>query len=139
MTVDLLDEEPAEDEEFVIAALTGLYPAAIKKRTEDPVPFCIVRHIAGDEDPGQGHTDPVVSVRVVAPTEAECLAASKDVHRRMLYLSRYPMTDVIVGGQVRNADWVRTFQPFEWVRYDNESLFCRKARYQLGLPFVTVE
>lgn len=144
MTIELLDEGATDAEEFVIAWLQPLARSASMRRVDDPLPFRLVNQVMGADDPYCGKDTAVVSVHTLCDAtidNAEDLAAQEadKTHRRMLYLARYPDTDVVLSdGRLANLDYMDVVQKPIWVYYDNIQILRKVGRYRIGLSYVAL-
>lgn len=140
MTIELADENANDSEEVAIAwlaAIDGADQVSIKRPTGAPLPFRVVRRVAGTEDSIQLFDNPVVSVHTFAATEQACKDAAEITHRRMLYLAQHPETDIELGdGRIVNVEAMRTFLSPMWEDYTAERIYRKVARYQFALSFV---
>lgn len=144
MPADLLGEAPPDVEDFVCAWLAPLLRTAVERKTDDELPFCQVARISGLDDEHTGVDEPVVQLDIFDHARGGLLGVqnaattARDVHRRMMLLSRENTTVTLSTGQQANADHVITIlKPFR-MAYTNDQVVRYVARYQLGLSYVAV-
>lgn len=136
---DLYDQAPDDAEEVIIAWLKPLGRTAINRKTNDPLPFRVVRRVAGDEDEIQFSDNPVVSVHTFGASEQQTKDETRLTHRRMLLLARNPLEDIVLpGGRIANVEYLNVFESPTWSDYGDDNIFRKVARYQFGLSFVAV-
>ncbi len=137
MTIPAINPTPQDAEAAVVAWLTPLRRCAIKRKSTDPLPFTLVRAIAGEEGDLAGSY--VVSVRTLAALSADVFAAAEAAaatHARMLLWSR-TLDPVTIDGRLVSPDFVKVFQTPLWVEYDDDQILCKLGRYDIGLTFTT--
>lgn len=155
MTVELHDQKTTAAELLVISWLTPFFAdlqgkADIRRRAGDPLPFGIVREVSNTEDYLQSLSNAVVSVHWLAATAEDCTSVSGDGHRRMSYLLHNPQTDVpLNGGGTGYVEWLDVKHGPIWVDYArgalidvvpmNDQVFRKVSRYELALPYNTIE
>lgn len=144
MATDLLDEAPPDVEDFCCAWLAPLLRTATERRTSDPVPFCVVTRISGADDAHTGTDTATVQLDVYdgdrdgRPAAANVALTARDVHRRMMLLSRQLDTVTLSDGAQANADHVATLiKPFR-MDHPNDQLRRYTARYELGVSYVAL-
>lgn len=130
---------PDDVEEVLVAYLGSLHRAAITRRTEDPLPFILVRHVDGREDPTAGTADHLVSVRVLCDRafgEDAAADTCTDVHQMMMELAR-DLPDVFLVRRNRNAsiDYVTCMQSPKWAAYENNQILSKASLFQVGLAY----
>lgn len=133
-----LGEGPDDVEEALVVYLTGLRRSAITRVTGDVLPFNLVRHIGGDEDPERGFADPLVSVRTLcdkALGETAARDACRLTHEWMINLARNQDDIPISGGRIVNFDFVTVVESPHWVEYDDDQILCKVGRYGIGLSY----
>lgn len=130
----------AEDaEEVAIAWLSGLRRASITRRTGDPLPFTLIRAVAGEETVEESRIDVVLSIRTLcdkANGEDAAMAESKKTHDRMLALARNLDPVALSDGRKAAVDYVRVFQHPLWVPYEDDQILVKLGRYSIGLTYV---
>ncbi|BDY31410.1 hypothetical protein [Mycolicibacterium mageritense] len=145
MTVELHDQEATEAELLVISWLTPFFTELsggvdIKRRAGNPLPFGLVREVSNVEDYLQSVSKAIVSVHWLAPTESDCTSVSRNGHRRMSYLLHNPQTDVpLVGGGTGYVEWLDVDHGPIWVDYAKDQIFRKVSRYELALPYNTIQ
>ena len=130
---------PDDVEEVLTAYLSTAYRAAITRRTGDPLPFVLIRHVDGRENPTEGTADHLVSLRVLSDKAlGEDAAAdnSAGVHAMMLEMARY-LPDVYLSSVGRNAsiDYVSVHQSPRWTTYNNPQILSKTGLYTVGLAY----
>lgn len=134
-----IDEASDDVEEALIAYLSGLRRTDRTRRAGDPLPFILVNHIGGSEDPEAGFADPLVSIRTLCDKGlGESVAAQESdlAHRWMLRLASVQDDIPISGGRVVNFDYVNVVEAPHWAEYPNGQLLCKLGRYGIGLSYV---
>ena len=134
-----IDEAPDDVEEALIAYLSGLRRTDRTRQAGDPLPFILVNHIDGSEDPDTGFADPLVSIRTLCDKglgEAVAAQESALTHQWMLNLARVQEDISISGGRIVNFDYVNVVQAPRWTEYPNGQLLCKLGRYGIGLSYV---
>lgn len=135
------DLAPDDVEEALTAYLSGLRRTAITRRPEDPLPFTLIRHIGGDEDPVEGFADPLVSIRTLcAKSLGEDAAAIECAltHQWMLQLAASDeQVDIpISGGRIVNLDYANVVESPRWIEFEDDQVLCKLGRYGIGLSYV---
>lgn len=133
------DLAPDDVEEALTAYLGGLRRSAITRRPEDPLPFILIRHIGGDEDPIEGFADPLVSIRTLCDKSLGEDAAADEcalTHRWMLQLANEQDDIPISGGRIVNFDYVSVVESPHWVPFEDDQVLCKLGRYGIGLSYV---
>jgi len=134
----LLDQAPDDVEEAVIVWLSSLGRAAITRRSTDPLPFRLVRHITGDEKVDEGVADQVVTVRTLCDKTLGEDAARDEcqkTHRAMLTIARELPDILLSNGRNATIDYLKVFESPRWIEYENDQVLCKLARYQIGLSY----
>ena len=134
----LLDQTPDDIEEAVIVWLSSLCRIAVTRRTDDPLPFRIVRNIAGDEKVDEGIAEVVVQIRTLcdkALGEDAARNESDKTHRAMLTIARELPDILLSNGRNATIDYLKVFESPHWMDYPNDQILCKLARYQLGLSY----
>ena len=104
------------------------------------MPFGIVREVSNVEDYLQSVSKAIVSVHWLAGTDSDCTSVSRDGHRRMSYLLHNPQTDVpLVGGGTGYVEWLDVDHGPIWVDYAKDQIFRKVSRYELALPYNTIQ
>lgn len=127
---------PADVEQIIVAWLAPLGRAAITRRAGDPLPFRLVRAVAGVETSTSGEY--VVSVRTLcakAAGELAAAAASRETHARMLHLAATVAPVTLADGTVVGIDYLKVFEPPMWRPFDDDQILCKLVRYDVGLTF----
>lgn len=133
-----LGESPDDVEEALVSYLSGLRRTAITRKTDDPLPFNLVRMIGGTEEAEYGFADPLVSVRTLCDKslgEAAAAAECKLTHEWMLNLARNQDDIPISGGRFVNFDFVTVVESPHWIPYDDDQILCKIGRYGIGLSY----
>lgn len=145
MTVELLDVDTPRAIPFTLAWLSPLGPVDITRAEGGPLPFRMVSLIYAVDDTDEGYSRARVSVHTFAEgaggDDADTVAyrEADRTHRRMLYLARYPATDVVMpDNTIANAEYVETVEEPAWRDYQVDSISRFKAVYDIGLPLVAV-
>jgi hypothetical protein len=134
----LLYQAPDDVEEAVIIWLSSLGRVAITRRTDDPLPFRIVRNIAGDESVDMGTAETVVQIRTLCDKALGEDAARNEcdkTHRAMLTIARELPDIPLSNGRNATIDYLTVFESPHWMDYGNDQILCKLARYQLGLSY----
>lgn len=141
----MLDEDAPDVEDFLCSWLAPLVRTATERRSDDPMPFCVVARISGTDDIDSGTDEPVVQVDIFdgahdglqAVQNAKTMA--NNVQRRMNYLARHLDSNVLLSdGKTANAEVVTTvLKPFR-MPYQDERIVRYVARYQVGLSYVAL-
>ncbi len=134
----LLYQAPDDVEEAVIVWLSSLGRAAITRRTDDPLPFRLVRNIAGDENVDVGTAETVVQIRTLCDKALGEDAARNEcdkTHRAMLTIARELPDIPLSNGRNATIDYLTVFESPHWMDYGNDQILCKLARYQLGLSY----
>ncbi|APE16172.1 hypothetical protein BOH72_14055 [Mycobacterium sp. WY10] len=140
--------EPDDVEEVLVSHLGKIssstrsctaYRTAVTRRANDPLPFVLVRHVDGREDPTAGTADHLVSLRVLcdkALGEDAAADTASGVHRLMLALA-IDLPDVYLAKRDRNAsiDYLTCTQSPKWVDYPNDQILCKQSMFQVGLAY----
>lgn len=144
MPAELLDADAPDVEDFLCCWLAPLLRTATERKTDDELPFCQVSRISGGDDEHTGYDEAAVQLDIFDHARDNMLAVqaakltARDVHRRMMLLSREASTVTLSTGQQANADTVATvLKPFR-MPYANDQVVRYVARYQLGLSYVAV-
>lgn len=135
MSVELLDEEAPDVEDFVICWLAPLLRTAHIRETADEFPFAAVQRVAGGDDPNECLDEPVVQVDILAEGVQAVSLIARQVDRRMKLLARRQPDVTMSDGRIANADYFDTLQKPISMSYGNELIQRRVARYQLGLSY----
>ena len=138
---DLVFNDCADDVEAVMVAwLTPLRRCSVTRIAGDELPFTLVKHVAGTENPGEGLADPIVSVHTLCDRsygESEAAYEAQLTHRRMLLLAEDPLATVALpGGVVASCSSLdRAIGPAEQA-YGAETVVTRFiSEYTLTLRF----
>lgn len=134
----LLDQRPDDVEEVVIIWLSSLGRTAVIRRTDDPLPFRIVRNIAGDEKVDEGTAEAVVQIRTLtnkALGEDAAMIETDKTHRAMLTIARELPDILLSNGRNATIDYLKVFESPHWDDYANDQILCKLARYQIGLSY----
>jgi hypothetical protein len=141
MTVDLLDRDAPDSEDFVVCWLQPLLRAAVERRTDDPFPFAIVGLISATDDPDSGVDDEIVQIdfldraRDGLPAKSAAKQTAKLGHRRMTRYMRYIDPVLMSDGSTVYADYVDTVMKPVPMPYDNDQVRRYVARYRIGLHY----
>ncbi len=139
MTAELLSWCAEDAEELIVAWLAPLRRAGTARQADDPLPFTLVRHIAGTEDADLEIASPVVSVHTLCDKASGWAAAKTEAtktHRRMLLLARYRDTITLSDGRYGAVDYVTVTETPIWVAYESTQILRKVGRYQIGLSYV---
>lgn len=134
----LLSQRPDDIEEAVIVWLSSLGRVAVTRRTDDPLPFRIVRNIAGDEKVDEGTAEVVVQIRTLtdkALGEDAAMTESDKTHRAMLTIALELPDILLSNGRNATIDYLSVFESPHWNDYGNDQILCKLARYQIGLSY----
>jgi hypothetical protein len=135
---DLLDEAPDDIEEALVSWLTPVNRAAISRRTGDPLPFILIRHLDGSEKVDEGIADHIVTIRTLCARSGGEVAARNEslrTHRAMLELARYLPEVSLSGGRIATIDYLKVTESPRWMAYEDDQILCKLARYQIGLSY----
>lgn len=143
---DLLGEDAPDVEDFVCVWLGVVVPASVTRTLNDPLPFCVVQRVAGEDDPNEGIDDPAVQVDIFdrardgMTAEQAAKKTANMVHRRMNKLARQPDTTIVLSdGTTANIDFMlRSSKPTRMEYADNQ-IVRYVGRYYPGLSFVAVK
>lgn len=141
MPAVLLGEAPDDIEEALVSWLTPVNRTAISRRTDDPLPFILVRHLDGFEKVDEGIADHIVSIRTLCARSGGEVAArdeSQRTHRAMLELARYLDEVSLSGGRIATIDYVKVTESPRWEEFADDQILCKRARYQIGLSYCAV-
>lgn len=135
---DLLAAEATDAEELIIAWLTPLGRTSFRRLAKDPLPFRVVRRVAGAEDEAESLDLPVVSVHTfcAASDPDAALDECRQTHQRMLYLARELPEIELSGNRMACVEFLEVTEKPIWVDYTDDIL-RKVGRYQLGLTIVT--
>ena len=64
MTVHALDQDAPDVEDFLCCWLAPLVRTATERRSDDPLPFCVVTRISGADDVDAATDEPVVQIDI---------------------------------------------------------------------------
>ena len=136
---DLVFNDCADDVEAVMVAwLTPLRRCSVTRIAGDELPFTLVKHVAGTENPGEGLADPIVSVHTLCDRsygESEAAYEAQLTHRRMLLLARTLDWQITLPDHTEVAvDYVTVVESPIWVPYTDQIL-RKVGRYQIGLTY----
>jgi hypothetical protein len=142
MTVDLGLYIPDDIETLIIAHLWPLrlpdpkrHVGSFRDATKDGLPFVLVTHVTGTEDPSLSLADPVVSVHTLCDKALGATAArdeAQKTHRRMLLLTQGGQ--ITVGSRTAGIDYLDVVEAPHWEFYSDQIL-RKVGRYRLGLPY----
>lgn len=138
--VELSDQSPDDGEEVLIAWLTPLRPTSVDRVPDrDPLPFTLVAHVAGTENEQEGTAAPVLSVHTLTAKAAGgkmgLKNATRDTHRRMLYLGKSCPTVVLTDGTRVGVDYVDVVESPLYVPYGDDQILRKVGRYEVGLTY----
>lgn len=130
---------PDDVEEVLVSWLGTLHRASTSRRPQVALPFIVIRHVDGKEDPEAGAADHICSVRVLCDKSLGEDAAAEvcaDVHQMMLTFA-LDLPDVYLSKRDRNAsvDYVKVMRSPYWTPYDNDRVLSKTALYQIGLAY----
>lgn len=140
-----LGEAPGDVEEALAAYLgqiplgAGFRRAAISRRAGDPFPFTLIRNLGGGEDPENGFSDPLVSIRTLCDKKLGDEAARDEcatTHEWMLNLARVQEDIPISNGRIVNFDYVNVVEQPHWIPFGDDQVLCKLGRYGIGLSYV---
>lgn len=142
MSVETLELDTPDSEDFVVCWLQPVIRAAVERKTDDPLPFAQVQMITGDDDPECGTSDEVIQVDIfdrardgMTAVQAAKLTA-RAVHRRMLYLVHHPVEVELSDGSTADVDYLGAPMKPTRMPYANDQVVRYVARYNLGLSAV---
>ncbi len=138
MTVDLLDQDAPDDEDFIACWMQPVMACAVQRVVDEELPFCVVTRVSGADDPGCGTDDPVLQLDFYAHGFAAAKQASKRGHRRMTYLFKYSPTVTMSDGSLVNLDFGETIVKPCRMDYADDRIVRYTARYRVGLSYVAV-
>lgn len=144
MTLELLDQQPVPSDEFFIAWLTPLGRTGIKINDDTPLPFRRVQTIDIRYDDNLFTACAVVSVHTLCDStidHAEVAAKNEtdQTDRRILYLARHLDTIVTLqDGRQIGLDYLDVIHASTWIDDDNDQLYHKVGRYEIGLNFDAV-
>lgn len=141
MTVELADQVAEDSEEVIIAWLAPLRDTANQRVMGDPLPFTMVAHVAGNENPDEGTAAPVVSVHTFTSRDlgrANLKNETQTTHRRMLRLGKSCDTITLTDGRQVGVDYVDVVESPLFVPYGDEQILRKVGRYEVGLTYVPV-
>lgn len=142
MTVDLLDRDAPDSEDFMVCWLQPLMRAATERRTDDPLPFAVVQCISAVDDPDTGVDDEIVQVdfldeaRGGLPAAAAAKQTALRGHRRITRCSRYVDPVLMSDGSTAFADYLDTVMRPVRMEYPNDQVVRYVARYRIGLSYI---
>lgn len=117
-------------EQFVVAYLTpALTNVGIEMEANPPLPFFLVKRVAGLDDMVSDH--PVVSVHCFAASRTAASDAAASMHALMKALTA--KTSVVVGGISYGVDYRRVEEVPRYEDYDDKNIRRYVGRYGLGL------
>lgn len=134
----LLYQAPDDIEEAVIVWLSSLSRAAVIRRVDDPLPFRVVRNIAGEEKVDEGTAETVVQIRTLCDRALGVDAARNEcdkTHRAMLTIARELPDIPLSNGRNATLDYLKVFESPHWFEYENDEVLAKLARYQIGLSY----
>lgn len=144
--IELLDAAAEDVEELVVAWLTPLGRTSVTRKTGDTLPFRLVTHIAGSEDPDMELASPIVSVHTLCERNTDGVPdtgwesardEAKLTHRRMLELGRYRDTIALSDGREAAIDFLTVTESPRWEPFGDEQILRKVGRYQIGLSYVS--
>ncbi|MCV7255343.1 hypothetical protein H7J86_24575 [Mycobacterium hackensackense] len=143
------DEAPDDVEEALTAYLQALRTTAITRRpgepmgpnpsSGDPLPMVLVRNITGSEVAEYGFSDQLVDVRTMclkSEGEDQAIDDCADTHAWMLNLAINQEDIVLQSGRIVNFDYVSVFESPHWIKFDNDLIIGKLAKYSVGLSYV---
>lgn len=136
----MYNEAPDDVEEVLISWLGQIYRAAITRHNKDPLPFILIRHIDGKEDPDVG-ADHLVSVKILSDKslgEDAAASNSQNVHLQMVELGEYDPDVLLSNGRNASIDYVKYDKSPRWVKYENDQVLVKEALYEIGLSYAPV-
>lgn len=146
--VELLPETAPSVEQVLSVWLSPLGRVGTRRKAGDPIPFRMIKRVAGPDRPDIASDDPTVSVHTFASSPEAAINESERTHRRMLVLARNPLTEItipsaILGGTglsgqvVVSVDYcIPRIKPVE-VDYEDPGVIRYVARYDVGLSYIT--
>ncbi|SKU70632.1 Uncharacterised protein [Mycobacteroides abscessus subsp. massiliense] len=134
----LYDQDPPDEEDFIVCWMAPVLTSAVERKLDDPLPFCEVTGVSGDDNPDAGTSDPVVQLDFYGLGAEAAKAAAKQGHRRMNLLFRTCATVTMSDGALASPDFgTCLIRPFR-MPFEHDQIVRYTARYQLGLSYVTV-
>ncbi len=135
---DLYDQDAPDVEDFIQSWMQPVMRSSVERKSDDPLPFCLVARISGADDPDCGTDDPVVQLDFFGKGPQAAAKAARDGHRRMTLLARRSDDVTLSDGSIANADFVETIlKPFR-MEYADSKIVRYVARYRVGLSYVAV-
>lgn len=138
--VELADQLADDVEEIVIGTLVVLRRTADERKPTDPLPFTIVTHVAGAENPDEGTAAPVVSVHTLTQKSLGKVNLKNEArltHRRMLWLGKSCPTITLADGRLVSVDYVDVLESPIVVPYGDDLILRKVGRYEVGLTYVS--
>lgn len=133
---ELLQVAAPSVERVVCAWLRPLGRAGTWRLAGDVLPFRLVNRVAGADDPTQGIDIPILSVHTFAIRD-EALDESILTHQRMMYLARFPFTDIeLPSSEIVNVNYLECVEKPIQIDYGDPNLLRYVGRYRIGVDFV---
>lgn len=141
MSTELLGSHPQDADEMVRKWLLPLRAAGIVRKEGDPLPFTLITHVAGSEDPTIGWAAPIVQISTLCDIKlgyAVAAAESAKTHDRMLLLARYcDAGDITLDDGTKVAlDYVEVTESPRWVTFEDAMILRKVGRYKIGQSYV---
>ncbi len=140
-SVELLGSHAENPVELVIAWLKPLRRTGAARVAGDPLPFTLVTHVGGSEDPATGFSRQLVQVDTlcdIALGYAAAFAEGVKTHDRMTLLARHCDCGSITLADTFPAavDYVNVAESPRLIEYEDVRILRVMARYQIGLSYV---
>lgn len=136
----LLPVGPDDIEAALAAYFAPIRRSASVWETGDGLPFTIITHLTGSEDPEVGFADPVVQVDTLADKELGWVNArneARTTHQAMLYLARY-QPSIVLSGRVFSIHYMLVTESPHWVPFGDIGILRKCGRYQIGIEYVPI-
>ena len=139
----MLDEAPDDVEEVLVSGLSSVHRAAITRRSGDPYPFILIRHVDGKENVDEGTADHLVEIKTLCQKSLGEVAARdhcRNTHRRMLEIARDLPDIPLSNGRMATVDYVTVFRSPRWIEIrDDDQVLAKAGWYTVGLSYAPIE